>query len=151
MKAIQLSVLLLLLGTALSAQTSNANNVIVTKNVNNMKEFVFLVRLNPDGVSETEAGDIRSRWTTVLEQWQSRHLFVTSNRVVADGAVVSGKDRKVVKGSLKDGLMVISTINLLAVDLEEVIKLAEMCPILDYGGKVEVREKQPGPSLKPAN
>jgi hypothetical protein len=109
-----------------------------------MKEFSLLVRV-PVTYSSEQAKAVKPKWDQVLEKWKAGDLFVTSFVFPGAGYVVSGANRTVKKETVvSDDLKVASNIILRATSLEEAVELAKDCPVLEYGGTMEVREVQPG-------
>jgi predicted ester cyclase len=131
-------------GTAAFAQ-SNSNRLSNTLNSEKMKEYILIIRL-PLSYGPTQAQAVRGQWTTLTDQWKTEGRFVTSFIAPTDGYVVTGKDKNVARKSIvSDDTKVISSIIIKATDMEQATELAQLCPILDQGGTVEVRETQPRP------
>ena len=113
-----------------------------------MKEYVLLIRLNPAPMTPEIVAAVRNNWAVLREHWEQKGCYVSGNRIVQEGFLLSGADRVLSKGAVaEDGVRIISTITLLAEDMEAAIELAKACPPLDYGATVEVREALPNPVL----
>lgn len=113
-----------------------------TKQNSTMKEYVLIMRINPAPLAPEDLTDVRAKWKTVVDDWTARNIFVTSNQIVQEGVVVSGREGTSHPGSVtSEGLRIVSTINIRAASLEEAATLAKVVPLLAYGGTVEVREK----------
>lgn len=121
---------------------SESNQPVKTEK---MKEYILIIRL-PLSYGPPQAQAVRPHWTTLINQWKTEGVFVTSFIAPADGYVITGEDKNVVKKSiLSNDTKVISNIIIKATDIEQATKLAQLCPILNQGGTVEVRETQPRP------
>lgn len=108
-----------------------------------MKEFLLLIRL-PLSYGPTQAQAVKAQWTILTDQWKKDRIFVTSFIAPPDGYVVTGKDKNVTtKSIVSDDTNVISNIIIKATDIEQATKLAQLCPILNQDGTVEIREIQP--------
>ncbi len=132
------------------AQTSAAGAQTAILKPNKMNEFVLLVRVPVTYTSE-QAKAVNPAWDIVLNKWKAAGVFVTSYIFPAGGSVLSGSDRLVNKESVvTDNLKLVSSIILRTGSLENAIELAKACPVLDYGGTVEVREIKSRP-VSPAD
>jgi predicted ester cyclase len=110
-----------------------------------MKEYILLIHL-PLSYGPAQAQAVREQWKTLIDQWKTDGIFVTSFIAPTDGYVVTGEDKNVAKKSIvSNDTKVISNIIIKATDIEQATKLAQLCPILNQGGTVEVRETQPRP------
>jgi hypothetical protein len=125
------------------AQTSVTNASSTITKTTKMKEFILFVRV-PVTYSTEQAKAVNPEWNLVTNKWKSDGIFVTSFVCPTDSYVISGADRSVKKEPVvSDNLKIVSNIILLAEDLENAVELAKACPILEYGGSVEVRAVQP--------
>lgn len=132
------------------AQTNASNPQSEIKKSNKMKEFILLVRV-PTTYSSEQAKAVNPKWDIVLAKWKADSIFVTSFIFPSEGYVLSGTDRLTKKEAvISENLKVVSSIILRSANLETAIELAKVCPVLDYGGTVEVREIPPRP-VKPTN
>jgi hypothetical protein len=114
-----------------------------------MKQYSLLVRV-PDTYTTEQARTAGPQWDKVLEQWKADGVYVLSFAFPGEGHTVTGKEKEVKKETVFSGnLRVVSNIVLQAKTMEVALELAKACPVLSYGGKVEVREI-PKP-VKPAN
>lgn len=130
---------------SLNAQPINTNPQNETKTQSNMKEYILLIRLSttytPDQVKVA-----KETWNKILQKWKADGTYVISFVFPSESYVLSGSERSMVKESVvANNLRVVSSIILLASTLEEAVEIAKVCPILDQGGTVEVREVQPRP------
>ena len=115
-----------------------------------MKEFILLVRV-PVSYSGEQAKAVNPQWNEVLNKWKADSIYVTSFVFPGESFVLSGSDRMVKKEFVvADNLKMVSNIILNAKNLEEAVELAKVCPVLEHGGSVEVREVQPR-QVVPAN
>jgi hypothetical protein len=125
------------------AQTKNADSQI--KQTTRMKEFMLLLRV-PTTYGSEQAKAVGPKWDIVLAKWKADNIFVISFVFPGESFVVSGADRQVKNESVVvDNLRVVTGIILRAESLENAVALAKVCPVLDYGGTIEVREIPPRP------
>lgn len=107
---------------------------------NQMKQYSLLVRV-PDSYTTQQAKEAGPQWDKLLEQWKADGVYVLSFAFPGEGYTVTGKDKEVKKETVFSGnLRVVSNIVLSAKTMEDAVELAKACPVLPYGGKVEVRE-----------
>lgn len=131
---------LLLLSFKTKAQTSTAHAPAINQKSNTMKEFSLLVRV-PVTYSNEQAKAVGPAWDQTLAQWKSDGVYVTSFAFPGESYVVAGPEKTIRKETVvSDNLRVVSNIVLRAPTMEAVLELAKSCPILEYGGTVEVRE-----------
>ena len=105
-----------------------------------MKQFSLLVRV-PTSYTSEQAKSVNPRWENLLAEWKAENAYVLSFAFPGESYTVSGPDHTVKQESVLSGsLRVVSNIVLQAVSFEEAIELAKRCPILAFGGSVEVRE-----------
>ncbi|WP_255501608.1 hypothetical protein [Olivibacter sp. SDN3] len=105
-----------------------------------MKQFSVLVRV-PETYGGEQAKLVNPQWDKLLEQWKEKGFYVLSFAFPGESYTVSGSEKSVKKETvLSDNLKVVSNIVLRAKTIEQALELAKSCPILIYGGKVEVRE-----------
>lgn len=120
--------------TGQSADTASQSNN------NTMKQFSLLIRV-PDTYTTEQAKSVSPKWDRLLEQWKAEGVYVISFAFPGISYTVSGKEKVIKKESVLSGnLRVVSNIVLQAETMEEALKLAGQCPVLAYGGSVEVRE-----------
>lgn len=105
-----------------------------------MKQFSLLVRV-PVTYSTLQAKLVNPEWDKLLEQWKAAGIYILSFAFPAEGYTVTGGDRTVQKETiLSDGLKVVSNLVIQSTTIEQALEYAKSCPILLYGGSVEVRE-----------
>jgi hypothetical protein len=115
-----------------------------------MKEFSLLVRV-PVTYGNEQAKTANPLWLKVLDKWKADSVYVISFVFPGESYVLSGTDRTVKKDTVfSDNFRVVSNVILRAASFEDALELAKVCPILDLGGTVEVREVQPRPA-QPVN
>lgn len=125
------------------AQTNTPGVSSKTTTTNKMKEFILFVRV-PVTYTTEQAKAVNPEWTLVTDKWKADGIFVTSFVCPNDSYVISGADRVVKKEHIvSDNLKIVSNIILLAENVEQAVALAKACPILEYGGSIEVRAVQP--------
>jgi hypothetical protein len=127
----------------LYAQTKAPDTAAQTQKTTKMKEFILFVRV-PVTYTTEQAKAVNPEWTLVTDKWKADGIFVTSFVCPNDSYVISGADRAVKKDYVvSDNLKIVSNIILLAENVEQAVALAKACPILEYGGSIEVRAVQP--------
>lgn len=132
------------------SQPSASNSETKIEKSNKMKEFSLLVRV-PVNYSGEQAKAVNPKWDKVLNKWKADSVYITSFVFPGESYILSGIDRMVKKECVvSDHLKVVSNIILHAGNLEEAVELAKVCPVLELGGTVEVREVQPR-QVQPAN
>ncbi|PSK95321.1 hypothetical protein [Taibaiella chishuiensis] len=127
-------------GTGAMAQ--NGHNPVVLKNQQTiaMKTFSLLVRV-PVSYTTAQAKAVGPEWDQVLAQWKAAGIYVTSFAFPGTSYVVAGPEKEVRRETvICDSLKVVSNIVLQATDMEQALLQAGACPVLAYGGTVEVRE-----------
>jgi hypothetical protein len=134
-KVIQLSLLCLVLSGASYAQTE-----VKKSNPSKMKQYSLLVRVPLTYTSE-QAKSVNPLWEKLLEEWKRNGAYVISFVFPGESYTVSGTN-KIVKQEVvvSDNLRVVSNIVLQATDMTAALELASQCPVLLYGGKIEIRE-----------
>lgn len=115
--------------------------------IEKMKEYILLIRL-PLHYGSEQAATVRPKWTALTDQWKEQGIFVTSFVFPSESYVVLSNDRVLNEPVVTNGLKVISSLVIRTSSLEEALKLAKKCPILEQGGAIEVREIQPRPDVK---
>ena len=105
-----------------------------------MKQYSLLVRV-PDTYTAAQAQSAAPQWEILLEQWKTDGVYVLSFAFPGESFTVSGNEKLVKKETvLSAHLKVVSNVVLQAETMEEALELAKSCPVLLYGGQVEVRE-----------
>ncbi|MFB6456136.1 YciI family protein [Chitinophaga sp. Hz27] len=110
------------------------------KNNSPMKEYVFIVSVNPKQLTQEQIEKVRAGWDKVTAEWKANKHYLYGNPVVQAGVIVSGNNRTVAQEELGDAMRVVSFINIEAESDEQALELAKMVPVLDFGGKVEIRK-----------
>jgi hypothetical protein len=109
-----------------------------------MTEFAFLFRgRDPSGPAELQQA-VMEKWSAWMKSLHQRGVITNPGQPLHDdGMVVSGRDKVVSDGpfaetkDLINGFIVVQ-----AASLAEAAELAKGCPILEQGGRVEVRPVQ---------
>lgn len=105
-----------------------------------MKQYSLLVRVPSDYSTET-AKAVNPAWEKLLQQWKEEQVYVISFAFPGESFTVSGKEKAEKKESVLSGnLRVVSNLVVQAESMEKALALAKRCPILEFGGSVEVRE-----------
>lgn len=105
-----------------------------------MKQFSLLVRV-PETYSPEQAKAVGPAWDKLIEQWKAEGVYILSFAFPGESFTVSGVEKVVKKESVISGnLRVVSNIVLQSETMEVALELAKRCPVLLYGGSVEVRQ-----------
>ena len=105
-----------------------------------MKQFSFLVRV-PDSYNTEQAKQVNPLWDKTIEQWKADGVYVLSFAFPGKSFTVSGAEKSIKEEVVLSGkLKVVSNLVLQAETMEKALELAKSCPILLFGGSVEVRE-----------
>ncbi|WP_147313905.1 YciI family protein [Deminuibacter soli] len=114
-----------------------------------MKEYVLVMRINPNALTPAQITDVREKWAILVKEWKEKKIYVEGNQVIADGLVV--KKAGIEQGAVfSDGTRVVSFITLLANSMQEAAAWAQKTPLLLYGGSAEVRLLQRAAAATPA-
>ncbi|GAB4035722.1 hypothetical protein GCM10028774_26010 [Spirosoma jeollabukense] len=85
-------------------------------------------------------------WGKLIQDWKNQGVFAGSSLITKPGVLISGPEREVNQGFVADAdFRVVSIIRVTAVDMEAAVDMAKLCPPLNFGGTVEIREAQPSP------
>ena len=107
---------------------------------NQMKQFSLLVRV-PLTYTTEQAKSVNPRWDALLDQWKADSTYIISFPFPGESYVVSGAEKTVKKESvISENRRVVSNLFIRAANIEAAVELAKDCPILEFGGTVEVRE-----------
>lgn len=132
------------------AQTSIINSQTEIKKSNKMKEFSLLVRV-PVSYTTEQVKAASPKWDALLEKWKVEGIYIISFPFPGEGYIVSGAEKSIKKGAvISENLRAVSNLFIRAINIESAVDLAKACPILEYGGSVEVREIPQRP-VKPTN
>ena len=105
------------------------------------KKFVLVVRV-PETYNTELAKKVGPEWDKTLKYWKAQGVYVDSFPFPQPGYVISGSERQVQSGMITaGGQKVVSIVMMQAEDMAHATELAKRCPVLDYGGTVEVRER----------
>lgn len=108
-----------------------------------MSKFMYLFRSNPavyQNLGPEQFKDQTRLWETWLDRLGKTHIHQMGERLSFEGKVVKGKEEFITDGpyvEVKDmiqGYLLVS-----ADDLDQAAELAKGCPVLAFGGSVEVR------------
>ena len=105
-----------------------------------MKEFSLLVRV-PVSYTSEQVKAAGPKWDALLDKWKADSIYIISFPFPGEGYIVSGAEKSIKKGAvISENLRVVSNLFIRAINIESAVDLAKACPILDFGGSVEVRE-----------
>ncbi|MEO6549745.1 MAG: hypothetical protein ABIN94_17215 [Ferruginibacter sp.] len=129
-----------LFGCKTYSQINAANLSTLIKKQTKMKEFSLLVRV-PLTYTIEQAKAVAPKWDALLDQWKRDSVYVISFPFPGEGFIILGSEKIIKKGVVvSDNLRAVSNLFIRALDMERAIELAKDCPILAFGGSVEVRE-----------
>ena len=95
----------------------------------------------PETYGGEQAKMVNPQWDKLIEQWKAEGVYVLSFAFPGESYTVSGTEKFVKKETvLSDNRKVVSNIVLQSETMEQALEFAKSCPILLYGGTVEVRE-----------
>ncbi|GAB3015592.1 hypothetical protein GCM10027051_19350 [Niabella terrae] len=128
----------LFLSAVTLAQTGS--EVLPPIKIKKMKQFSLLVRV-PDTYRPEQAKAVTPLWDKLLASWKASGVYVISFAFPGAGYTVTGNKKTVKKETVFSGhLRVVSNIVLQTPTMEQALELSKACPVLPYGGSVEVRE-----------
>ena len=107
-------------------------------------QYMFLFRGNDwqKGLSAEEMQSIAGQWMAWFERLTAQGKVTAGSPLEMEGKVVSGKNGRVISdGPFAESKEAIGGYFLLQVNsFEEALAIAQQCPGLPYGAKVEVRQ-----------
>lgn len=93
-----------------------------------MKAFVVLVSV-PSTYTTAMAKSVNPKWEKAIVDWKASGHYITSFAYPGESRTINQNNSRQV-----------SSILLRAENIEEATELAKACPVLAYGGSVEIRE-----------
>ncbi|WPQ63535.1 hypothetical protein SIO70_01480 [Chitinophaga sancti] len=113
------------------------------QNTQHMKAFVVLVKV-PLTYTTEQAKAVNPQWEKAIADWKASGHYITSFAYPGESKVIAQQETS------KENLRQVSSILLRAENIDEAMVLAQSCPILKYGGSVEIREIPKGePAIFP--
>lgn len=110
---------------------------------NNKSEYLLIFRGTDwdKGLSPEEIQKVTGQFMAWFERLKQEGTVKAGQPLEHQGRIVSGKKgRTVADGPFAESKEAIGGYFLLQVEgMDEAVRIAQQCPILDYGGKVEVR------------
>jgi len=108
-----------------------------------MKEFMLIFINNSQTISNHTPDDwqhIMSRWKTWMESIASKgNLVSPGNRLGFEGKIVK-PGKIIVDGPYTESKEIVGGYSIIRADsLDQAVEISTGCPILDFGGTVEVR------------
>jgi hypothetical protein len=120
-------------------QTTNRKRKIMT----NKNSYMLIFRGNEwyKGLSPEEMQTVSGEWMAWFKRLTEEGRAIAGNPLEPKGKIVSGRNGRVVSdGPFAESKEAVGGYFLLAVgDLEEAVAIAQKCPGLPYGAKIEVR------------
>jgi hypothetical protein len=118
---------------------SQQNKSHKSMETSSVKQFSLLVRV-PVTYTTAQAKAAGPEWDDLIQKWKDKGVYVLSFAFPGQSAVVGGNGEITNEWIVSDGLRVVSNLVLQAPSIKEACDLAGECPIIKYGGNVEVRE-----------
>lgn len=109
---------------------------------NNSKGYMLIFRGTDwyKGLSPEQMQKISDQWMAWFNGLKNEGVAVAGNPLEREGKVISGKDRAVSDGPFTESKEAIGGYFLLKVDsMEQAVSIAQQCPGLAFGIRVEVR------------
>ena len=109
-----------------------------------MSDFAFLYRGRDTNASPEQMQKTMEKWRAWFKQLgEQGYLKDIGHPLENSGKVVRGKDKSVTDGPFAEAKDVVGGFTLIqASDVEQAMELSKSCPILEFGGSVEVRPIQ---------
>ena len=107
-----------------------------------MNDFMLLFHGQPTTwqLSPEQMQAVIAQWQAWIGSLAAQGKFVSTNRLMDHGKVVSGSKHAITDGPFTEGKEIIGGYILLkAADLDEAVQLAKGCPVLLHESRVEVR------------
>jgi len=108
----------------------------------NKNSYMLIFRGNEwhKGMSPEEMQRISGQWMAWFKRLMDEGKAVAGNPLEPKGKIVSGKSGRVVDGPFAESKEAVGGYFLLKVaDMDEAIAIAQQCPGLPHGAKIEVR------------
>jgi hypothetical protein len=150
-------IMLGLAGMAITSAAQTKTNMVATKNTTtdsltnnikrtNMKDYVFILRLK--AITPEIISQVGPKWAILIPKWTAEGHFVGNSVMVNEGHLISSNDRLISNAPVaNNGLIILDVFRIKAKNMDQALELAKLCPTLDVGGSVEVREVQPTPDI----
>jgi hypothetical protein len=112
-----------------------------------MQDFLFLFRNSADprnvNLSPEAMQKGLHKWVAWVGELAKSGNFKAGEPLSVDGRQVVGKDRRLVDGPFTEAKDLVGGFVIVhAKDLDHATELARGCPVLDFGGNVEIRAIQ---------
>lgn len=105
---------------------------VPAQNSQPMKAFIVLVKVPLTYTTEL-AKSVNPQWEKTIADWKASGHYITS-------FAYPGESRTIAQNVEKENMKQVSSILLRAENIDEATVLAKACPVLKYGGSVEIRE-----------
>jgi len=125
-----------------ATKTINLNYQKTNMNTQNQNGYMLLFRGNDwyKSLSPEETQKVTDQWMAWFKRLTDQRKAVAGNPLEREGKIVSGKNRVVSDGPFAESKEAIGGYFLLDVaTLDEAVAIAQECPGLPYGIRVEVR------------
>lgn len=110
-----------------------------------MKQFIFLLRPNIRPLTTEQIEQRGKQWRLLIYELNNQKKLVAWQVFENEGVKVFGAGERLIEKRpvIENNEMAGGIITITAKSFEEAVELSKLCPVLDYGGSVEVRPLQP--------
>jgi len=110
-----------------------------------MKQFIFLLRPNITPLTAEQVEQRSKQWRALIYELNHQGKLVAWQVFENEGVKVSGAAERIVEAHpvVENNETAGGVITITATSFKEAVELSKLCPVLDYGGSVEVRPLQP--------
>jgi uncharacterized membrane protein len=112
-----------------------------------MTQFIFLLRPSIRPLTEEQVEQRTKQWRSLIFSLARQGKLVNWQVFEQEGVKVSGAGKRIIEDHpvVENNESAGGVITITAENLEEAVELSKSCPVLDYGGSVEVRPLKPPP------
>lgn len=110
-----------------------------------MKQFIFLLRTNIRLLTAEQVEQRTKQWRVLISELTQQGKLVAWQVFENAGVKFSGTGERIIEDHpvVENNEIAGGVITITAESFVEAVKLSKLCPVLDYGGSVEVRPLQP--------
>jgi hypothetical protein len=110
-----------------------------------MKQFIFLLRPSIRQLTAEQIEERSKQWRALIYELNQQGKLVALQIFENEGVKVSGKGERTVEDYpvVENNETAGGIITIIAKSFKEAVELSKLCPVLNYGGSVEVRPLQP--------
>jgi hypothetical protein len=110
-----------------------------------MEQFIFLLTPNIRPLTFEQIEQRTNQWRALIYELKKQDQLIAWQVFENVGVKVSGTSERIVENHpvIENNESAGGIITITAKSLEEAVEISKLCPVLDYGGSVEVRPLQP--------